>query len=233
MAAIVSGGTKGIGRAICDIFLEKGMDLSLCSRNLDDLKAFHSECSHKYPSQKIHISKVDMSVKEDVYRYASEIKSEFDEIGVLVNNAGTFIPGIIIKEEDGLLEKLMNTNLYSAYYLTRALIDRMIDRKTGHIFNICSVASLIAYPSGGSYGISKFALLGFSKSIREELKEYGIKVTSIIPGATWTDSWAGAGLPVERFMDAHDVAKMVWSAYDLGNSVVVEDIILRPQLGDL
>ena len=98
---------------------------------------------------------------------------------------------------------------------------------------MCSIASLNAYPNGGSYSISKFALLGFSKNLREELKTQGIKVTSIMPGGTWSDSWAGFEAPEERLMQARDIAEVVVSALRMSASAVVEDIVLRPQLGDL
>ncbi|HHM20936.1 MAG TPA: SDR family NAD(P)-dependent oxidoreductase, partial [Bacteroidetes bacterium] len=103
----------------------------------------------------------------------------------------------------------------------------------GHIFNMCSIASLIAYPNGGSYTISKFALLGFSKVLREEMKDKGIKVTSILPGATWSASWAGVDLPKSRLMQPRDIARAVWCAWQMEPSAVVEDIVIRPQLGDL
>jgi short-subunit dehydrogenase len=127
----------------------------------------------------------------------------------------------------------MAINLYSAYHLTRALLSCLRPYRRGHIFNMCSIASLIAYPNGGSYTISKFALLGFSKALREELKPEGIKVTSVMPGAAWSDSWRGANFPVERLMQADDIAKMIWAAYQLSDSAVVEDLVIRPQLGDL
>jgi NADP-dependent 3-hydroxy acid dehydrogenase YdfG len=123
--------------------------------------------------------------------------------------------------------------LYSAYYLTRALLPMMLPRRDGHIFNMCSIASIMAYPNGGSYTISKFALLGFSKVLREEMKTKGIKVTAILPGATWSDSWAGADYPPERLMQADDIAKTIWAAYNLSDSAVVEELVIRPQLGDL
>jgi len=109
----------------------------------------------------------------------------------------------------------------------------MISHGTGHIFNMCSIASITAYPNGGSYSISKFALLGFSKVLREELKDKNIKVTSIMPGATWSASWAGVDLPESRLMQATDIAKIVWSALEMSPSAVIEDIVIRPQLGDL
>jgi short-subunit dehydrogenase len=109
----------------------------------------------------------------------------------------------------------------------------MLHKKSGHIINMCSIASLDAYPNGSSYCISKFALYGFSKCLREELKTSGIRVTSILPGAAWSDSWKGAELPVDRLMQSNDVAKAVLCAIELSPAAVLEEIILRPQLGDL
>jgi short-subunit dehydrogenase len=103
----------------------------------------------------------------------------------------------------------------------------------GHIFNICSIASLAAYENGGAYSISKFALLGFSKNLRLELKDSGIKVTAVCPGAVFTNSWAGSGVDPKRIMDANDIAKMIYAATQLSAQAVVEDIVMRPQLGDL
>jgi short-subunit dehydrogenase len=136
-------------------------------------------------------------------------------------------------EEDGVLESMINTNLYSAYHLTRALIPKMMKQKSGHIFNMCSIASLQAYPNGGAYSISKFALLGFSKNLREEMKPYGIKVTSVLPGAAYTSSWENSGVKKDRLMEAGDVAQMIFSCAQLSPSACVEEIVLRPQLGDL
>ncbi|MBS1565162.1 MAG: SDR family oxidoreductase, partial [Bacteroidetes bacterium] len=134
---------------------------------------------------------------------------------------------------DNALEEMIQTNLYSAYHLTRALLPSMMDRKSGHIFNMCSIASLKAYPNGGAYSISKFALLGFSKNLREELKPWGIKVTAVLPGAAYTDSWAASGIDPKRIMEAADIAQMVFAAAHLSPQACVEDIILRPQLGDV
>ncbi len=79
----------------------------------------------------------------------------------------------------------------------------MKKNNSGHIFNMCSIASLRAYPNGGSYSISKYALLGFSENLREELKPYSIKVTAICPGATYTPSWEGSdGVEPARIMEA-------------------------------
>jgi short-subunit dehydrogenase len=98
---------------------------------------------------------------------------------------------------------------------------------------MCSTASLQGYPNGGSYCISKFGLLGLSKELREELKPFGIKVISMMPGATFTDSWAGSGLPEDRFISAEDLAELVFTTCTLKSSAVVEEIVIRPLAGDI
>jgi len=152
---------------------------------------------------------------------------------VLVNNAGIFLPGSIHSEPEGNFELMMQTNLYSAYYLTRSFTAEMIKRNSGYIFSIGSIAGLTAYANGGSYAISKWAMLGFTKCLRQELKDFNIKVTSVLPGATFTASWEGVDIPRERFMKVEDVAESVWGAYNLSPYSVVEEIVIRPQLGDL
>ena len=174
----------------------------------------------------------DLSIKEKVNEFAQMVKAHAIP-DVIINNTGIFLPGSIHSEPDGNFELMMQTNLFSAYYLTRAFTSAIIERKSGHIFSIGSIAGLTAYANGGSYAISKWAMLGFTKCLRQELKEFNIKVTSVLPGATFTASWEGVDIPVERFMKVEDIAESVWSAYNLSPYSVVEEIIIRPQLGDL
>ncbi|MEO0042293.1 MAG: hypothetical protein RL329_1741 [Bacteroidota bacterium] len=233
MKAVITGATKGIGRAIAENLAAAGYDLAVCARNAADLEAMKADFAKKFPKIAILTQVTDVRDKNQVIAFATKITNCWSVIDILVNNAGVFTPGNIHQEPDGLFEQLMETNLYSAYYLTRALIPLMLKQKRGHIFNMCSIASLKAYPNGGSYTISKFALLGFSKVLREELQTKGIKVTAILPGATWTDSWAGVTLPESRLMQAQDVAKALLAATQLSPSAVIEEIVMRPQLGDL
>lgn len=229
---IVTGGTKGIGRAIIDVFAANGFTVFTCSRSISDLEKLRKDISTKHEVD-VHIKEADLSKKKEVVEFADFVKNVTPKVDVLVNNSGRFIPGQVHNEEEGVLEDLIDTNLYSAYHLTRQLVHGMIENRSGHIFNICSIASIVAYANGGSYGISKFAMYGMSKVLREELKEYNVRVTSVLPGATYTASWEGADISEERFMSAEDVAAMVWSTYTLSTRTVVEDIVIRPQLGDL
>jgi NADP-dependent 3-hydroxy acid dehydrogenase YdfG len=219
---VVTGGTKGIGRAIVDKFAKEGFTVLICARTAEE----------GLP-ENVHFFKADMSKKSEVLAFADFVKRTVNQVDILVNNTGFFLPGQIHNEEEGTLEAMIETNLYSAYHLTRGLVGNMIERKEGYIFNICSTASITAYTNGGSYCISKFAMLGMSKVLREELKPHHVRVTSILPGATLTNSWAGVELPAERFMAPEDIAQVVWTAYSLPDSTVLEEILLRPMLGDL
>ena len=233
MKAVITGSTKGIGRAIAELLADKGYDLALCARSEEDLAAFKLQLEKAHTRINVLAVSADVSRREDLAHFAERILSKWSSVDLLVNNAGVFFPGKLLEEKEDMLPKLIETNVYSAYYLCRALIPGMIEHGAGHVVNICSVASLKAYPSGGSYSISKFALYGLTKALREELKEDGIRVTAVLPGATWSNSWAGTDLPEDRMMKTSDIAHLVWAAHGLSNRSVVEDIVVRPQLGDL
>ncbi len=232
MNIIVTGASKGIGKAVAEQFAIEGNHLLLCSRNEAILKTAKEELLEIMPQCKVNIMSVDMSEKKQVFEFAAWCL-QFGTPDVLVNNTGEFISGNVYNEVDGALEKMIETNLYSAYYLTRMLLPEMMKARQGHVFNMCSIASLKAYENGGAYSISKFALAGFSKNLREEMKPFGIKVTAVFPGATMSDSWSGSGINANRIMEAEDIAKMIFTASQLSPQACVEDIILRPQLGDL
>lgn len=231
MKVVITGGSQGIGKAIAQRFAAAGADLFLIARNMDKDNAWQQELMKKFDIQ-ISTFNADLSQKDQVKEASNAVLSAWETIDILVNNAGTFVMGNVHDEPEGNLEKMIELNLYSAYYMTRALVPVMIQKKSGHIFNICSIAALKAYPGGGSYSISKFALEGFSKNLREEMKSFGVKVTSVHPGATFTRSWEGFVEP-ERIMESNDVAEMIYAASILSPTACVEDIILRPQLGDL
>lgn len=232
MNIIITGASKGIGKAIAMAFAQPGNQLLICSRNGNELLETAKDLQENHPDTIINYRATYMGNKTDILHFADWCLS-FGKPDILINNAGQFIPGNIHNEPEGHLEKMLEINLYSAYHLTRRLLPSMIAQKSGHIFNICSIASLNAYENGGAYSISKFALLGFSKNLREEMKPNGIKVTAVLPGATMSASWAGASIDPNRIMEANDIATMVYAASQLSPQAVVEDIILRPQLGDL
>ncbi len=225
--AVITGGTKGIGLALVDKFIAEGYHVITCARNQNDLDSLVKE--HK---GFLKVFKANLENKEEVLNFAKFVKNTTKKVHVIVNNAGLFLPGKIMEEPEENFEKQMSLNLNAVYYLTKSLNEILIDHDS-FIANICSTASFMAYENGGSYSISKFAVLGLTKVLREELKERGVAVSAVMPGATYTNSWEGTELPEERFMKASDVANAVWLGFTSRKSAVLEEIILRPVLGDL
>jgi short-subunit dehydrogenase len=232
MNIVITGASKGIGKAIAERFAKGGHTLLLCSRNETELKQLADALQNKF-NVTVHYKATDMSAHAAVTIFANWILEKIQQPDIIINNAGSFLPGSVNNEPEGTLEKMMAVNLYSAYHLTRALLPSMMKNKNGHIFNMCSIASLHAYDNGGAYSISKFALAGFTKNLREEMKPHNIKVTGVYPGAVMSDSWAGSNISPERIMEANDVAEMIYTASQLSPQACIEDIVMRPQLGDL
>ncbi len=233
MNVVITGASRGLGKAMADSFAGRGNNLYLCSQNDILLYRAVEDLMKRFPGIIVKAKPFDLSGKRGANAFGHWLLDAGVVPDVLVNNAGQFVQGSIHNEPDGNLEKMIEVNLFSAYHLTRVLLPSMIRNRSGHIFNICSIASLAAYKDGGSYSISKFALAGFSKNLREELKPMGIKVTTVYPGAAYTDSWAATGIARNRFMEAKDIADMVLAASQLSAHACVEDIILRPQSGDI
>ena len=232
MNVIITGASKGIGKAIAEIFASNGYNLFLCSRGEVALYKTMEELTTRFPAATIKAKPFDLSKKTEAIAFGNWCLS-FAVPDILINNAGVFEPGSTHNEPDGLLESQMATNVYSAYHVSRTVLPKMMERHSGHVFNMCSIASLHAYTNGGAYSVSKFALYGFSKNLREEMKLHGIKVTSVHPGAVMSDSWGNYDNSTKRIMEAEDIAKMIYAAAQLSPQACVEDIVIRPQLGDL
>lgn len=230
MNAIITGATKGIGRAIAELLAKEGFDIAVCARTEADLNNMKEHFDATYNVQTL-VKQVDLSQKKAVKAFAEEVLEKWGKVDILINNAGVFIPCELANpDNEDAFELMMDLNLYSTYYMTQSLLPSMIEHHHGHIFNMCSIASIMPY---GAYAVSKHAMLGFSKVLREEVKDKGIRVTAIMPGATYTASWQGTDLPKSRFMKAEDIAQSVLDIYRLSACTVVEEIILRPQLGDI
>jgi len=233
MDIVITGASKGMGKALAVKFAEEGNNIFICARDKIVLAEAANEIKEKNNGAVVKYFAADLSEKASLNKFTDWLSAQEVTPGILINNAGRFIPGSIYNEADGTLEQMIANNLYSAYYLTRALLPSMMREKKGHIFNMCSIAALKAYSNGGSYSISKYALMGLSKNLREEMMPYNIKVTTVYPGAVYTSSWEGSGVERSRIMEVNDIAEMIYAASLLSPKACVEDIIIRPQLGDL
>ncbi len=225
--AVITGISRGIGLAIARKFHQKGFEIIGCAKNQARLSALQQE----FPGWKLLRS--DFARPDEVLQFAQFVISEASDLEVLINNVGIFTPGGLLSEEKNVMEKLMQINFFSAYNLTKKLLPIFVEKRNGTIVNIGSIAGLQPYPSSASYCITKFAMTGFTKVLREELKPHNVRVVGIYPGAVYTDSWKSSGLPRERFMMPEDIAEIVFTACNLPSRTVLEDIILRPQKGDI
>ena len=224
---LVTGASRGIGRAIVQRFAAEGCTVIACARGEAGLAALKAEL----PA--IDTIACDMRDGIAVDALVGDVLARHGKVDLLVNNAGAYRPGRIVDEDDDALLDMLQANLFGAYRLSKRLLPAMIARRSGMVLNVCSTASIAAYPNGGSYSIAKHALHGFSRNLREEMKPHGVRVVALLPGATLTASWDGVPLPAERLMPAEDVAEIAWAAWNMSARTVIEDIVMRPQKGDI
>jgi len=226
MRAVITGATKGIGKAIAIKLWEQGYDLVLVARNINDLKEFRETLLSV--ERNISIYAVDCSIKEEVYNFLNAVEKEFDSMDVLVNNVGAFIPGSILDEDDEAFERQQNINVNAAYYLSKFFGKKMRSRQSGHIFNICSVASKMPVKNGGSYSVTKAAILSLNHVLRQELAPHNVKVTAFLPGSTKTSSWEGTTIPDEKFVQPEDIAETLFTILNLSKGVNVDEVLITP-----
>lgn len=229
----ITGATRGIGRAIALRFAAAGFRLALVARTATDLEALQQEITALWPERELLVFPTDVGDATAVSKLAGRLRRHWTQLDVLVNNAGLFVQDKLLTEPEINLDRSLQVNLYGPYRLCRALLPLMLPHQQGLIINVSSVAARKAYPNSGSYTISKHAQLGLSRALRLELQDQGIRVTAILPGSTWTSSWEGEAVSPERLMAAEDVATAAFAAWELGPRAVMEEVVLRPQLGDL
>ena len=230
---VITGASQGIGAAIARKWAQSfpGSRISLLARDETKLENLAADCqdfgadASAFPC--------DLANSEAIKEACLAIYDKNGIPTVLVNNAGTFEPGGITDTSFDDFDRQIQVNLTSAFQMTALLIPYMIEAGRGHVFFMASVASISAYPGSIAYCSSKHGILGLARAIREETQELGIRVTSLLPGATLTPTWSGTDLPKERFMPPVDIANAVLSAFKMSERTVVEEIILRPQLGDI
>ncbi|WP_316750859.1 SDR family oxidoreductase [Pedobacter gandavensis] len=226
MNAVITGATKGIGKAIAIKLAENGYNLAICARNALELEAFSADLS--YTGVSVFTFVADLGNKAEVAAFCDAVKGEYASIDVLVNNAGVYLPGSMLDEVDDSFENQLNLNLLAPYYLSKYFGKIMRNQQSGHIFNICSIASKEIIPNAGGYCVTKSALLSLNDVCREELSKYNVKVTAILPGSTLTASWEGTEIPAERFVQPEDIAAAIHTVLNLSAGVNVDEVTLKP-----
>lgn len=226
MNAIITGATKGIGRAIAIKLASEGYNLAICARNEAELHALALTLASF--GVKVHYQVTDCAIKSSVYQFCDFCSTVFEHIDLLVNNAGVFLPGSFLDEDDERFEQQLHVNLSSAYYLSKFVGRQMRAQQSGHIINICSTASKQIKENAGSYAVTKSALLSLNNVLRDELAKHNVKVTAILPGSTLTDSWDGTEIPKEKFVQPEDIAESISQLLKLSTGANVDELIIRP-----
>jgi len=226
MNAIITGATKGIGRAIAIKLAKEGYNLAICSRNETELSELAGTLGPF--GVQVHYRATDCASKSSVYNFCNFCATVFEHVDLLVNNAGVFIPGSFLDEDDDSFEQQLHVNLSSAYYLSKFIGRQMRAQASGHIINICSTASKEIKENAGSYAVTKSALLSLNNVLRDELAKHNVKVTAILPGSTLTASWDGTEIPKEKFVQPEDIAESINQLLKLSTGANVDELIIRP-----
>ena len=229
---VITGASQGIGAAVAEAFAaEPRVRLALLARTAPKLEAVAERC--RALGAEAAVFPCDVTDDAAVEATAGAVRERFGVPDVLVNNAGSFAPGGVLQMSVADFRVQVEVNLTSAFLVTRVFLPAMVERGSGDVFFMASVASVQGYPRSVAYGAAKHGLLGLARSLREEVKTHGLRVMTLLPGATYTDSWAASDFPPERFMPPEDIARAVVDVYKLSRRTVVEEILLRPQLGDV
>lgn len=234
LTILITGASQGIGAAIAEVFAEAycdGARIALVARSEDKLAEVAERCQSF--GAVADIFPCDVTDEAAVTAMAEAVQGILKTPEVLVNNAGAFSPGSFSETDTASFRSQIAVNLTSAFLVTRAFLGGMMERGSGDVMFMVSVAAVRGYPGGVAYCAAKHGMLGLSRALREEVKDHGIRVMSLLPGATRTASWDGTELPDERFIDPRDVAHAVLDAHRLSSRAVVEEILIRPQLGDI
>ncbi|MGV3704413.1 MAG: 3-ketoacyl-ACP reductase [Arcticibacter sp.] len=222
--ALVTGAGKGIGRAIAIALANEGVHVALLARTESDLITLSREIEEK--GVKSAIAAADISNIESVNSAVQQIQNSLGNIDILINNAGIAKFGKFMDLEPAEWEDQIKVNLFGTYYVTRAVIPQMIDRKTGDIVNISSTAGLKGAPATSAYSASKFGVLGLTDSLMQEMRKHNIRVTALTPSTVVTDLAKSSNLinnNEERVMHPEDLAELIIAQLKLNRRVFVKD----------
>ena len=230
---LITGASQGIGAAIARVFAREipGVRLALVARNARNLGATARACTRLGATAETFVC--DVADETSVAAMAKAVTKRFGAVDVLINNAGAFTTAPFARTKVAEFDRMIAVNLRSAFLVTAAFLPGLLRQKRGDIFFMSSIAGLGAYPQAAGYCAAKFGVTGLAKVLRAETKGAGLRVCCVHPGATWSPSWSASGVKPARIMPAEDVARAFLDIYRLSRRTVVEEIVLRPQPGDL
>lgn len=222
--ALVTGAGKGIGKAIALALASEGVHVALLSRTEKDLLSVATEINKL--GVKSTIVTADVSKIEEVNAAVNKVQVELGPIDILINNAGIGTFGKFLELEPAVWENMIKVNLLGVYYVTRAALPQMIERKTGDIINISSTAGRSGSAITSAYSASKFGVFGLSESLMQEVRKHNIRVTAMAPSTIVTDLAQSANLitgDAERVMHPEDFAELIIAQLKLNRRIFVKE----------
>ncbi len=230
---LVTGASQGIGAEIALAFArEAEARLALVARQESKLLEVVRLCRALGATDAERFV-CDCTEERAVAIMAKSVRSRIGEPDVVIANAGHFLPAGLLEMDARAFDAVLGANLRSAFLTARAFAPAMAERGRGDLFFMASVASVRAFPRGGAYVAAKHGVLGLARAFREELRGRGVRVAAVMPGATVSPSWEGSGVPEERMMPAADVARTFVDIWRMSRRTMVEEVIVRPLLGDV
>jgi len=225
--ALVTGGNRGIGKAIALRLAALGSDVAICGRDEPTLRNTAEELRTS-GGVRVHSQRADVTHSSDVSSLVQQSEAVLGPVSILVNNAGMGLFGPLHEKTEAEWDTLMNTNLKSMFLVSRAVIPGMIQRKSGDIINISSLAGKSTFAGGAIYCASKWAVQGLSGCMAEDLRVHGIRVSTVCPGSVFTD-FSGRG-PKEpsKVLTVNDVAHAVAMIATQGPQSFLSEVHLRP-----
>jgi short-subunit dehydrogenase len=233
LVAFITGASRGIGYSIARYVAPMCSHLLIASRKKANIAAAAKRLQKETGCQ-VHAIWGDLAKGRSFADAAKQlVATTTKRLDLLVLDAGYYVDGSLAEIADADFERNMLVNCHSAHYVVSALLPFLKKSRAGKIVLVGSTAAYEAYPLVPTYGIAKWGLRGYAINLRRELMAQHIGVTFISPGGTMTDMWAGVDLPKNRLLEADDIGKLVAAIMTLSQQAVVEELIVRPMLGDI
>ena len=223
---LVTGGNRGIGKAIAGKLASLGADLSICGRDEESLQRAASAIESA--GVRVHAQRADVTRDRDVAALVQATEKKLGPISILVNNAGIGMFGPVQEKSEEEWDRVLDTNLKGVFLVSRAVAPGMIARKGGDIINISSLAGKNTFAGGAIYCASKWGLLGFTGCMAEDLRGFGIRVSAICPGSVATEFAGREPKDASKVLTAEDVAHAVGMLVTQGPQSFISEVQLRP-----
>ncbi|MEH6942872.1 3-ketoacyl-ACP reductase [Bacillus sp. JJ722] len=223
-SAVITGANKGIGKATAIALAKEGVNLGFIARNGAELENLCQQLEKEYGIKAVYAT-ADISVKTEAEAAAESLISQLGKVDILINNAGTASFGTLLDMDPEEWERIIRVNLMGTYYITRKILPTILEQSEGSIINVSSTAGEKGFANGSAYCSSKFAVLGLTESLMQEVRKSNVRVTAITPSTVATDLAVNAGLKIgdeDRMMQPEDISELILSILKMPQRVFIK-----------